>query len=88
MARVIEIVKAHLEDNGFDGLLAVGAECACLCEDLAPCTIYFGQCEPGYLGVHTEEPGEWAIYRTKAGALDSMAEERNRMLGKSGSLTG
>jgi len=38
MARVIEIVKAHLEANGFDGLVAVDAECGCLCDDLAPCS--------------------------------------------------
>jgi hypothetical protein len=78
MARVIEIVKAHLEANGFDGLVAVDAECGCLCDDLAPCSSDFGQCEPGYRGAHAEEPGEWAIYRTKAGALASVAEARNK----------
>ena len=77
MARVIEIVKAHLEASGFDGLVAVDAECGCLCDDLAPCSSDFGQCEPGYRGMHAHEPGEWAIYRTKAGALDSVAKARH-----------
>lgn len=78
MARVIEIVKAHLEANGFDGLVAVDAECGCLCDDLVPCSGDFSMCEPGYRGAHADEPGEWAIYRTKAAALDSVAAARSK----------
>ncbi len=78
MATVIAILKAHLEARGFDGLVAVDAECGCLCDDLVPCSGDFGQCEPGYRGAHAEEPGEWAIYRTKEGALDSLAEAENK----------
>ena len=78
MARVIEIVKAHLEANGFDGLVAVDAECGCLCDDLAPCSSDFGQCEPGYRGVHKEDTSDWAIYRTKEAARTSVAEARDK----------
>ena len=78
MARIIEIVKAHLEANGFDGLVQEDAECGCLVEDLQPCCGDFGTCEPGYRGMHADEPGEWAIYRTKEGARESCAEARSK----------
>ena len=78
MARVIEIVKAHLVAGGFDGLVAVDAECGCLCDDLAPCSSDFGGCEPGYRGALKDgEPDEWAIYRTKAAALASVLLARH-----------
>jgi hypothetical protein len=79
--RIIEIVKAHLEANGFDGLVAVDAECGCLCDDLVPCGGDFGQCEPGYRGANIEQsysPDDWAIYRTKAAALASVADSSSR----------
>lgn len=73
MARVIEILRAHLQASGFDGLVAVGAECGCLCADLAPCRSDFGQCEPAYRGADLSgERGDWAMYRTNQGAIDSM----------------
>lgn len=74
--RVIEILKAHLEANGFDGLVQTDAECGCLCDDLAPCVGDFGQCEPGYRGIASGTeftPEDWAIYRTKEAALASAA---------------
>ena len=77
MARVIEILKAHLEAHGFDGLVAVHAECGCLLDDLRPCCGDFGECEPGYRGMHAGEPGEWAVYRTKDAARESCAVARS-----------
>lgn len=48
MATVIEIMAAHIEANGFDGLFAPG-ECACRKDDLAPCGDIHSDCIPGYL---------------------------------------
>lgn len=77
--KVIEIVRAHLESNGFDGLVQSDAECGCLCDDLAPCNGDFSACEPGYRGADLNgDPGDWFIYRTKAAALESVAAARSR----------
>lgn len=76
MPRVIEILRHHLMAGGFDGLVEVDAQCGCLLENLAPCSSDFGQCEPGFRGVDINEADEWAVYRTKAGALDSVAKVR------------
>lgn len=79
MARVIEIVKAHLVANGFDGLVQTDAECGCLCDDLAPCNSDYSQCEPGYRGAHEEgDAGDWAMYRTKERALESVETVKAR----------
>jgi len=44
---VKEIVKAYLEDNGFEGL--AGIDCGCELSDLMPCCIEsIDHCEPGY----------------------------------------
>ena len=73
MTRVIEIIKAHLVANGFDGLVAVDSECGCLRDDLVPCSSDCSMCEPGYRGAHSENPVEWAIYRTREAASASYA---------------
>lgn len=56
-----EIIKKHLDDNGYDGLFCPD-ECACLKEDLAPCCNTFSNisnCRPGYKRVPSEkEQGE------------------------------
>ena len=65
--RVIEIVKAHLVENGFGGLVADGAECGCEIDDLVPCGCDCGQCYPGYKHAdpRPDNPGGWAIWRQK-----------------------
>lgn len=43
---VKEIIKKHLDDNGFDGLYA--DECGCSKDDLFPCESTPENCQPGY----------------------------------------
>ena len=45
---VREIVRKHLECEGYDGLFNEAGECACLKEDLAPCGCMNELCEEGY----------------------------------------
>jgi len=79
MTTVIEIVKAHLIANGFDGLVQPDAECGCLCDDLAPCCDNISSCKPGYRGADkSDDPEDWAIYTTKERALESIDAARNR----------
>lgn len=79
MATVIEIVKAHLVANGFDGLVQVETECGCLCDDLAPCCGDFSACEPAFRGADENgEPGDWAMYRTRERARDSVETVKAR----------
>jgi len=78
--RVIEIVKAHLVANGFDGLVQEDAECGCLCDDLVLCGGDFSTCEPGYRGIDEsgDDASDWAIYRSKERALESVANAKAR----------
>lgn len=56
MKTVGEIIEEYLEENGFDGLYVPG-ECACLKDDLFPCSETPVDCKPGY---RKEDPtGEW-----------------------------
>ena len=46
---VKEMVKRHLEANGFDGLVQDYRECACLIDDLMTCEDdLIGSCEAGH----------------------------------------
>ncbi len=76
--RVIQIVKSHLVANGFDGLVEADSECGCLIEDLAPCCGDFGQCDPGYRGADVSGEGDWAIYRSKALAIESVQKVKDK----------
>lgn len=73
--KVIEIVRDHLKQGGFDGLVQTDAECGCLLGDLAPCGDDFSKCEPGYRGAYTAgHIGEWSIFTTKEAAIESIAQ--------------
>lgn len=63
--RVIEIVRQHLIENGFDGLYLADAECACLVSDLQPCGDDFSVCKAGYRRDDPQSPGDWIISGTK-----------------------
>ena len=45
---VIEIIKKHLIDNEFDGLVTDDYECGCGVDDLRPCDGDFAKCSPAY----------------------------------------
>jgi len=49
MKTVIELVKKHMEDNGFEGLLQEDGECACKLDDLVPCDQNPMYCKFGYV---------------------------------------
>lgn len=78
MAKVIEIVKAHLVSGGFDGLVMPDAECGCLLDDLAPCGGDISDCEPGYRGVQPDDAilDGWSMYSTKEAARKSCEQAR------------
>ena len=44
--KVVDMVKSHLESNGYDGLYS--DECGCELSDLAPCGEIQGDCRAGY----------------------------------------
>lgn len=51
----LEMIRAYLEQHGFDGLFSPG-ECACLLEDLAPCEADgIDECVAGYKHPGDEE---------------------------------
>ena len=46
--QIIDIIRNHLKENEFDGLVTDDNGCGCTIDDLAPCDSYFGSCHPGY----------------------------------------
>lgn len=50
---VIEIIKQHLIDNGFDGLYNDELDCGCEINDLEPCDVLQSNCTAGY-----KQPGD------------------------------
>jgi hypothetical protein len=70
----LTIVKKFLEENGYDGLVATGAECECEVSDLAPCGEMINDCLPGYKVPCSNENnlecggcGSWHISTVKKG---------------------
>lgn len=63
--RVIEILKAHLETNGFDGLVQPEGECGCELSDLRPCGSDFGDCRPAYRHPDPSGEGDWVMSECK-----------------------
>ena len=61
---VYEIVKAYINNNGYDGLFNADGECACEKDDLDPCGEMSGECYAGYkfpcdCGDHDYHIGSW-----------------------------
>lgn len=55
-----EIIKIHLEQNGFDGLYNSAAECGCLLDDLMPCDHPAPTCQAGYMAEGAEGNYIWS----------------------------
>lgn len=54
---VIDIIKQHLIDSGFDGLCNPDIECGCDLDDFQPCGEDFSRCKPAYK--HEDPSGEY-----------------------------
>ncbi len=63
--KIIELVKQHLKDNGYDGLCLMDGECGCLLDDLQPCGESFANCEPGYKCDDKDSLGDWIVRKVK-----------------------
>lgn len=77
MPTVIEILKQHLVDNGFDGLVNSDAECGCELRDLHPCGESLADCKPAYK--HVDPSGEynydWLMNEEKQEELPEYSKE-------------
>lgn len=65
--KVIEIVKEHLRQNGFDGLCNNETECGCHLEDFHICGENFADCVPAYRHALPEGDmrGDWWMSQRK-----------------------
>lgn len=61
MSNVIEIVKKSLIESGHDGLFDEYGGCACLIDDLVPCSSDFSQCIPGYKCESNNPDYDWLM---------------------------
>lgn len=71
--RVIDIIKQHLIDNGFDGLCNPGIECGCDLDDFQPCGEDFSQCIPAY-----RDPATSFLHASKEHFLPELNNENNK----------
>ncbi|WP_292992517.1 hypothetical protein [Nitrosomonas sp.] len=65
MPTVIEILKQHLVDNEFDGLVNGYAECGCDVSDLVPCDSNFSECKPAYKYRDPSNENEFLFFAEK-----------------------
>ena len=62
---IIEMVEQYLKQNGYDGLFAESAECACKVDDLEPCGNIQSDCHAGYLAPGDCGEHDWHIQEKK-----------------------
>ena len=48
MSTVLDVVRNHLCQHGFDGLVSCDRDCACEVDNLMPCGEMRYDCEPGH----------------------------------------
>lgn len=65
--KTIDIVRAYLEANGFDGLVHGDTECGCHLGDFHICGEDFSQCKPAYKQdlEPGDDRGDWWMTTTK-----------------------
>jgi len=60
---VKEIIKAYLDEHGYDGLCNPDQECGCRKDDLCPFENVELDCQPGHK--RRGDDGDWRIFATK-----------------------
>ncbi len=71
MILVDEIVRRYLEKNGYDGLFNPWMGCACKLDDLFPCDVNDGMCQPGhFVPCPDDVDADWCIGKRKAKEVD------------------
>ena len=64
---MIDIIKKHLTENGYDGLVNTEIPCGCHLGDLCFCAECFLECSPAYK-YHDPRPGkehQWGMFTQK-----------------------
>ncbi len=65
----LEIIKAWLKANGYDGLYT--EDCGCSVDDLAPCSESPADCMAGYILPRNAMGGDFSIGPRKEGKEDA-----------------
>lgn len=65
MTTVINIVKAYLIENKFEGLVNGNGNCCCEISNIIPCYQDFSECKPAYKHHHPDGNSGWAMWAQK-----------------------
>lgn len=71
--KIIDIVTAGLQSDGFGGLVQPGI-CGCLIGDLSPARCLHEDCQAGYKHTHSIRLDEWIVSLNKHGVTDADIE--------------
>ena len=79
---VIEIIRKHLEENGYDGLVHPG-QCSCSIDDQNPCEhMNLNECKPGYIIQcnHNCADYEQCLHEHKDAKCDKVSSYENAVM--------